>query len=68
MGVVGYEGRLFYTEEDGTDHFIMARQGSEAGNYYNELTIKLIKSRYNDCKNRRNIDIPKEIIDLFPII
>ena len=65
MGIEGYQDRVFYTEEDGTDHYIMAREGSEAGKYYNNLTIEIIKRKYNDCKSRRKIDIPKEIIELF---
>ena len=64
-GIKGFEDRIFYTENDGTDHYIMARQNSEAGNYYNELTIQLIKQKYNSCKSRREIDIPLEITNLF---
>ena len=64
-GIKEYEDRLFFTENDGTDHFIMARKGSNAGNYYNELTIRLIRNKYNDCKSRKQIDIPQEIINLF---
>ena len=43
----------------------MARQGSPAGDYYNGLTMDLIKSKYNNCKSRKRIDIPKEILKLF---
>ena len=43
----------------------MARQGSNAGKYYNKLTIKLIKSKYNAHLKRKKIDIPKEIVKLF---
>ena len=60
-----YKDRIFYTEEDGTNHLIMAREGSNAGNEYNGLTIELIKRKYNDCQSRRKIDIPQEIIELF---
>ena len=65
IGKKDYQGRIFYSEKDGTDHFIMARQGSPAGDEYNNLTIKMIKDKYNECKQRRKIDIPKEIVNLF---
>ena len=65
IGVKGYEGRIFYSEKDGTDHYIIARHGSPAGNYYNDLTIELIKRKYNELKSRKKMDIPKEIIKLF---
>ena len=64
-GIPEYENRIFYIEKDGTDHYIMARQDSPAGKYYNKLTIQLIKQKYNNCKSRRKIDIPKEITNLF---
>ena len=63
-GIPEYEDRIFYSEKDGTNHYIMARQGSEAGKYYNKMTIDLIKQKYNDAKSRRNINIPEEIIKL----
>ena len=59
------EDKFFYTEDDGTDHYIMAREGSNAGNEFNWLTIELIKRKFNDCKVRKKIDIPLEIINLF---
>ena len=43
----------------------MAREGSNAGNEYNDLTIELIKRKYNECQKRKIIDIPQEIIELF---
>ena len=46
-------------------HYIMAKEGTEAGNYYNELTLELIKQQYNICTKRRAINIPEEIINLF---
>ena len=64
-GIKGFEDRNFYTENDGTDHYIMARQKSEAGDFYNDLTIQLIKQKYNSCKSRKEIDIPLEITNLF---
>ena len=65
MGIQGYEDRVFYTEKDFTDHFIMARHDSKAGEEYNNLTIELIKRKYNECKSREKMDIPQEIINLF---
>ena len=65
IGIKNYEDRVFYAEEDGTDHFIMARQDSKAGKEYNDLTIELIKRKFNDCKARNKIDIPNEIVNLF---
>ena len=64
-GVKKFKERVFFTEEDGTNHLIMARQNSNAGNEYNDLAIKLIKNKYNACQNRKIIDIPQEIIELF---
>ena len=64
-GIDKYNNREFYCEPDETDHFFMARQGSEAGNYFNDLTIELIRRKYNECKIRKKLDIPREIIDLF---
>lgn len=64
-GIKEYEDRIFFTEPDGTDHYIMARDKSNAGEYYNNLTIQLIKQKYNLSKSRRKIDIPQEIINLF---
>ena len=46
-------------------HYIMAKEGTEAGNYYNNLTLELIKQQYNICTKRRAINIPEEIINLF---
>ena len=64
-GIKEYEGRVFYSEkDDGTDHYIMGRQDSPAGKYYNDMTIRLIKQKYNSSKSRRNIDIPQEIAKL----
>ena len=63
-GIKKYEGRIFFTEKDGTHHYIMARQDSTAGNYYNDMTITLIKQKYNEMRSRRSIDIPEEILKL----
>lgn len=43
----------------------MAQEEQEAGNTFNDLTMKLIRHQYNNCNIRRKIDIPEEIIRLF---
>ena len=43
----------------------MARDGSNAVNKYNDLTIELIKRKFNDSQNRKKINILQEIIELF---
>ena len=43
----------------------MAKEGTEAGNYYNYLTMELIRQQYNNFNKRRAINIPDEIINLF---
>jgi hypothetical protein len=68
IGIKEYKDReYFYEKFDDIDifHFIMAKEGTEAGNYYNNLTIELIKHQYNNCNQRKKIDIPEEIIKLF---
>ena len=64
-GIKKYKDReYFYEKFDDIDifHFIMTKEGTEAGNYYNDLTIELIKHKYNNCNQRKKIDIPEEII------
>ena len=46
-------------------HYIMAKEGTEAGKYYNTLTLELIKRQYNSFNKRYPINIPDEIINLF---
>ena len=70
IGIKGYEDRTFFVEESNQGdikvvHYIMAKQGTEAGDYYNNLTLQLIKHKYNDCNSRKAIDIPKEIVKSF---
>ena len=68
-----YANREYLVEEKNNDnledvdvfHYIMAKEGTEAGNYYNDLTMWLIKQNYNLCNHRNPIDIPKKIIELF---
>ena len=73
LGFDGVKDRNYLVEksvkQDDKDievyHYVMAKEGTEAGNYYNEITIKLIKQVYNQCNKTKNIDIPKEIALLF---
>ena len=73
LGIKGVIGRNYLVEKsDKPDdkeievyHYIMAKEGTEAGDYYNELTILLIKQLYNHSNKRMAIDIPKEITLLF---
>ena len=46
-------------------HYIMAKEGTEAGKYYNPFTLHLIEEQYNRFTNRRAINIPEEIIKIF---
>ena len=43
----------------------MAKEGTEAGDYYNGLTLTLIKDQYNTFIGREKKDIPVEIINIF---
>ena len=73
LGIEGVKDRNYLVEKsDKPDdkeievyHYIMAKEGTEAGDYYNELTIELIKQLYNHSNKRMAIDIPKEITLLF---
>ena len=39
----------------------MAKEGTEAGNYFNDFTMELIKNQFNNFNKRREINIPDEI-------
>ena len=71
IGIDKYRGRKYYFEnsEDPEEiqifHYIMAKEGTEAGDYYNYLTMELIRQQYNNFNKRRAINIPDEIINLF---
>ena len=43
----------------------MAKEGTEAGNYYNQFSLELIQDHYNSFINREVKDIPQEIINIF---
>jgi len=71
IGIEKYSKRIYFVEKtEGNEeleifHYIMAKEGTEAGKYYNELTYELIRSQYNNFNKRKIIDIPKQIINLF---
>ena len=71
IGLKNFDDRNYFVENSDESeemqvfHYIMAKEGTEAGNYYNDLTMALIKNQYNNFNRRRAIDIPKEIIKLF---
>ena len=66
-----YKGRTYlYDNSDESKeivvyHFLMAKEGTEAGDYYNPFTLQLIKQQFNTFNERRSIDIPNEITKLF---
>ena len=53
------------SEEIQVFHYLMAKEGTEAGNHYNNFTMELIKNQFNNFNKRREINIPDEIINLF---
>ena len=66
-----FKGRKYFYEitDDSKElqvfHYIMAKEGTEAGNYHNPFTLELIKQQYNSFNDRKPINIPDEIIQLF---
>ena len=71
FGIPQFKDRSYFVEKSYNQddlevfHYIMAKEGTEAGDYYNNLTIELIKQQYNQFNNRRKIDIPLQITKLF---
>ena len=74
LGLNDYTGRYYFVEKPDKNnnhnnievfHYLMAKEGTEAGDYYNELTMQLIKQQYNNSNQRKAIDIPKQIKKLF---
>jgi len=66
-----FKGRQYFYEitDDSKElqvfHYIMAKEGTEAGDYHNPFTLELIKQQYNSFNDRKPINIPDEIIKLF---
>ena len=46
-------------------HLIMAQEGTEAGNYYNESTIEYIKGTYISIKNAKPFNIIEKLKEYF---
>lgn len=71
FGIPNYKDRTYYVEKLNEQedievfHYIMAKDGTEAGKFYNNLTIELIKQQYNQFNKRRRINIPEQITRLF---
>ena len=74
LRIKAYKSRYYFVEKNDNNsnnnnlevfHYIMAKEGTEAGNHYNDLTIQLIKQQYNNSNQRKAIDIPKQIKKLF---
>ena len=66
-----FQGRDYFvetsdeSEEIRVFHYLMAKEGTEAGDYYNEFTLELIKQQFNIYGGRKPRNIPDEIINLF---
>ena len=63
------EGKRIYYIEENTDmliyHLIMAREETEAGDYYNNYTYQFLKERFNDFPHRSPLSILDEIKNKF---
>ena len=62
------EKRYYFTEENCEIliyHLIMARESTEAGDYYNDYTYKFLKERFNDFPHRTPLSILEEIKNKF---
>ena len=49
-------------------HLIFAADGSEAGEIYNNYTIKFIEKQYSDVLTKRKFDVIEEVKDKFTIM
>ena len=71
IGIDEYNDRYYFVEKSENQedinvyHYIMAKEGTEAGDYYNNLTMELIKRQYNSFVTRNKLDIPQKIINMF---
>ena len=62
------EQRYYFTEESNDIliyHLIMARELTEAGDFYNNYTYKFLKERFNDFPHRTPLSILEEIKNKF---
>ena len=62
------EQNIFYYIENGkktTYHLIMAKEGTEAGNYYNNFTYQFLRDKFTNFKHRKDLSIIKEVKNKF---
>ena len=48
-----------------TFHLIMAKEGTEAGDYYNDFTYEFLKDKFTNFTERKDLSIIKEVKDRF---
>ena len=71
LGIKNYENRFYLVEEFDKEsnieifHYIMAKEGTEAGDEYNNLTLELIRRQYNSLNQRNKINITEKIKEIF---
>jgi hypothetical protein len=59
---------FYYVENENkntTYHLIMAKEETEAGNYYNDFTYQFLKDKFTNFTIRRDLSIIKEVKDRF---
>ena len=59
---------FYYVENEKkniTYHLIMAKEGTEAGDYYNDFTYQFLKDKFTNFTIRRDLSIIKEVKDRF---
>ena len=65
----GKKDQRYYFTEESNDiliyHLIMARELTEAGDFYNNYTYKFLKERFNDFPHRTPLSILEEIKNKF---
>ena len=65
------EERYIFVENEKTEnevqvyHLIMAREGTEVGNYYNNLTYRFLKEQFNLFTKREPLSIIEEVKNKF---
>ena len=56
---------FYYSEGNNIFHLIFANEGSEAGKYYNELTLKFIENSYQTVSKLTSFDVIESIKERF---
>ena len=61
------QNNVYYVEEKKYQiyHLIMAKEGTEAGNYYNNYTYKFLIDKFTNFTKRKDLSIIKEVKDRF---